>query len=404
MATFRVEAPTPITRKRLFLLCLLAAVGLGVLIWQWQPPTPSARKAARIAAADRLAESGSAPAAIQELRSLIVADPDSADAYASLGSAYVAEGNYSLAVQPLEMAASLSPNLPHIQCRLADAYLHTRDREAAVKSIQAALKQEPTCPRAHLVAGEQWLRDDDLPHALADFREAARLAPGSPLAFQRAGYILLELDRPAEAEKLLLDGLSAGPNDIGLHVQLGRLYALRSTDPAALNLAEAHYLRALPGNPNAAPVKASLGEVAMQAGKPEDARRWWEAALKENRNETKALYGLGQMLLTSGKKSEGQALLKRYAAVQKFQREVTALRMQTTTRPTRELRLRFARLALDNGQVDQAERQLTVLLREYPADPVVRSLQGDLYLLQQRDEDAQREYRLASALPVEPAH
>src|SRR5436190_1845656 len=159
--------------------------------------------------------------------------------------------------------------------------------EAAVRSIQAALKREPGCARAHLVAGEQWLRDDDLTHALADFREAARLAPASPVAFQRAGYILLDLDRPVEAEKVLLDGLRAGPDDIGLHVQLGRLYALRGTDRAALALAESHYLRALPGNPNAAVVKASLGEVAMQAGKPEEARRWWESALQENRNESK---------------------------------------------------------------------------------------------------------------------
>jgi predicted Zn-dependent protease len=141
----------------------------------------------------------------------------------------------------------------------------------------------------------------------------------------------------------------------------------------------------------------------MQAGKTEEARRWWEAALQENRNQGKALYGLGQMLLASGKQTEGQALLKRYAAAQKFQREVTALRMQTTTRPTRELRLRFTRLALDAGQVQEAERQLSALVREYPADPVIRNLQGDLCMLQQRAGDAQREYHLASALPPEPA-
>jgi predicted Zn-dependent protease len=381
----------------------LAAAGLGVLAWQRLPPSPQARQTARITAANRLVETGAASTAVQQLRSLIVADPASAPAYASLGGAYIAQGSYDLAVQPLEMAASLSPDLPHLQCRLADAYLHTRDRDAAVRSIQTALKQEPDCARAHLVAGEQWLRDDDLTHALADFREAARLAPGSPLAYQRAGYILLELDRAAEAEKLLLDGLRAGPNDIGLHVQLGRLYALRISDPASLTRAESHYLRALPGNPNAAVVKASLGELATQAGKPGEARRWWEDALREDPSEAKALYGLGQMLLASGKKTEGQALLKRYASARKFQRQVTDLRMQTATRPTRELRLRFAQLALNSRQTQEAERQLSALLREYPADPVVRNLQGDLYMLQQRVEDAQREYRLASALPPEPA-
>jgi len=403
MAALRTEASSPIKLKRLLVLFLLAGTGAGVLAWQRLTAGPQAGAAARIAAAERRMEAGATAAAIEDLRALIVSDPSSADSYSALGDAYLSEERYDQAVQPLEMAAALTPDRAHIHCRLADAYLHTRDRDAAVGSIQAALKQEPNCPRGHLVAGEQWLRDDDLTRALAEFREAARLAPGSPLAFQRAGYILLDLDRPAEAEKVLLEGLRADQDNIGLHVQLGRLYALRSSDPAALTLAESHYLRALQGNPNAATVKASLGEVALQAGKKEDARRWWERALEENRNEMKALYGLGQMLLTSGKRAEGQALLKRYATAQKFQREVTALRMQTTTRPTKALRLRFARLSLDAGHADEAERQLAVLLREYPADPVVRGLQGDLYMLQQREEDAQREYRLASALPPDRA-
>src|SRR5437879_6305515 len=118
MAAFRADTLAPIKRKRLLSLCLLAAAGLGVLAWQRLPPTPRAREAARIAAADRLAETGAVPAAVQELRSLIVTDPASADAYASLGSAYLAEGSYDLAVQPLEMAASLSPDRPHVLCRL----------------------------------------------------------------------------------------------------------------------------------------------------------------------------------------------------------------------------------------------------------------------------------------------
>src|SRR5262249_21230965 len=134
-------------RKRLLLLCLLAAAGLAVLAWQRLPPSPRAREAERIASADRLVESGDVPRAVQQLRSVIVAAPPSAEAYATLGGAYLAEGSYERALQPLEMAASLSPDLPHLQCRLADAYLHTRDRDAAVRSIQAALKREPDCAR-----------------------------------------------------------------------------------------------------------------------------------------------------------------------------------------------------------------------------------------------------------------
>lgn len=404
MAVVQVGKPKPKSGKRLLFLSLLAMVGLAAVVWQRLPPSPAAKEAARIAAADRLTEGGAAPAAVEQLKSLIVANPGSAQAYLALGNAYLAQGRYDLAVQPLEMASSLAPEPAHVECRLADAYLHTRDRDAAVRSIQTALKREPTCARAHLVAGEQWLRDDDLTHALADFREAARLAPDSPLAYQRAGYVLLELDRGAEAEQILLAGLRVGPDDVGIHLQLGRMYALRTTDPQAQAQAEAHYLRALPGNPDPAAIEASLGEIAMNQGKRDDARRWWDAALRDNRNEGKALYALAQLFISSGKKAEGQALLKRYAGVRSFQQEMSALRMQTTTRPTRALRLSLARKALDAGQLDAAERQLAPLVAEFPADPVIRNLQGDLYLLQQREDDAQREYSLASALPPEPVH
>lgn len=391
-------------RRRLLLLCLTAAVALGVLVWQRLPPSPEAVRAARISAAGKLIEKGETARAIQELRALLIAHPSSHEAYEALADAYMAEGSYDLAVQPMEMAAALAPDLPHLQCRLAEAYLHSRDRDAAVRSIQSGMKSEPNCARTHLVAGEQWLRDDDLTRALAAFREAIRLAPGAATAYQRAGYVLLELDRPEEAEKVLAEGLRVDPDNIGLHVQMGRFFALRASDLASLARAKEHYVRALIGNPDAAAVKSSLGEVAMQAGKPDEARKWWSDALEENRNDAKALYGLGRLLISSGKRAEGQALIKRYAAVQKFQREMSALRMQTSTRPTRELRLRFARLALDAGQADTAERQLTVLLREYPADRLTRSLQGDLYMLQRRADDAAREYRIAASLPVEPAH
>jgi tetratricopeptide (TPR) repeat protein len=249
------------------------------------------------------------------------------------------------------------------------------------------------------VAGEQFLRDDDLTRSLAEFREAIHQAPHVAVAYQRAGYILLELSRHDEADALLQQGLQVAPGNIGIHLQLGRLYAARPSLPGALDKAEEHYLQALESNPNVAEVYAALGTLARQQGRATDAERFWRQALQANRNESAALYGLGQLLLAAGKRKEAEPLLQRYRLVQQFQREVADLRMKTAIRKSYDLRLRLARMAMDAGNYEEADRQLTPLLRERPDDPQIRSLMGELCLALQRPEDAQMEFRVASALP-----
>jgi len=385
--------------RRLCILLVLAASGLGALVWlNWAPPSGERAARQQIDAA-ALVERGDLDAGIARFNALILTDPANARLYGGLGHAYLLRNNYGQALQPLEAAWGMDPNLPHIDCELADVYVHVRDRDAALRALERARAKSPGCPHAQLVAAEQSLRDDDLTKALAGFQEAIRAAPHLALAYQRAGYTLHEMDRREEAEKVLLQGLGVAPGDAGIHLQLGRLYAAQPGKSGALAKAEEHYRSALENNPNPAEVYSSLGKTAQLQGHLKDAREYWTMALRINRNEGTALYGLAQLLLADKKKDEARLLLERHRMVQGFQREITELRAKAAMQGDPAVRLRLARLSIDAGHADEAERQLSVLVRERPEDPRVRALNGELLMLQQRPDEAKLEFRLANGLP-----
>lgn len=385
--------------KRLFALALIASAGLAVLIWQHRPHSSRELRIQTYREASALVEAGQLDAGIERYRALALSNPEDSRPYGGLGHAYLLRGRYDQALQPLETAWYLNPEQPHLACELADVYVHLRDRDAAVAFVARALQLTPDCAHAHLVAGEQSLRDDDLTRALAEFRAAAKIAPHTAIAYQRAGYILLELSRADEAAKVLEQGLGVAPDNIAIHLQLGRLYAARPSVSGALDRAQQHYQQALANNPNASDVYAALGNIARQRGRTQDAERMWRNALRLNRNESGALYGLSQLWLAAGKEKEAAPLLRRYREVQQFQRQVTDLRTKTAMRKSLDLRLRLTRLSLDAGYFDEAERQLTALLRERPDDAQVRALMGELCLALARPEEAELEFRVASALP-----
>ena len=385
--------------KRLSALFLVAFAALAMLLWQHRPQTARERQQGALERATALIENGKPDEAVPLLTGLILREPGNARLFATLGHAYLIQGRYDLALQPLETAWSLETEQPHLACELADAYVHLRDRSAANAFIETALKRNPTCPHAHLVAGEQYLRDDDLTRALAEFRESIRIAPHAAIAYQRAGYILRELSRSDEAEKVLQQGLQVAPDNVAIQLQLGRLYAARPSVPGALDQAAEHYRAAIQGNPNSAEIYAALGTIARQQKRLADAEQLWRRALRSNRNEATALYGLGQLLLSAGKKQAAEPLLRHYREVQQFQRKVADLRTKTAIRRSMDDRFQLARLSMAAGTYDEADRQLTALLRERPDDAEVRAMMGELCLALQRPEEAQLEFRIASSLP-----
>jgi len=381
-------------RVLLFLVAVAGGLGVAVALALFRPGLPREP----LPRADALLERGDHAAAEAAYRDLVVREPGNAAAYAGLGNAWLLQGRYEEAVQPLETAVALAPDRPHIYCQLADAYVQLREREPALAALKESLRRDPDCAHARLVAGEQWLRDDDLTKALEEFRAALRLAPDLAPAYQRAGYVLIELGRHDEAEDVLTRGLKVAPHRPDLHMQLGRLYLKRPQDPEAQKKADAHYRQALQGNPQLADVQAALGTLEKRRGNASGAQRWWEAALKTNRNQAEALFGLADLVRAAGDTSRADSLFRRYQEVQQFRQEVGRLRTQAAVRRDKALRLKLASLSLEAGLTDEAERQLAALLREAPEDPKVRELRGELYLARERPREAKLEFELANRL------
>lgn len=385
-------------RRLLVLLIVLAALAGVVVLRQrlTRPPGPGAGPAD---AARRLAQEGNDPGAVDQWKQAIMAEPANGDYYGELGNAYLNLRRYDQAASVLEMAAYFQPERPHVFCQLAQALVEEYRRDDALKALKTALEKTPDCPLALSVKGEQLLRDDNLTDALAAFQRVIQVAPDFPLAYQKAGYILLSTHRLDEARPILERGLTLSPSDPGVHALLGELFAQQS-GPALQELAEQHFKLALEKNPEAAKAHAALGKLCLRKGDLPQAREHYSAALVLQPSLEEALYGMAQVSRREGKQEDAARYLREMEAGQKVARAVGELQARAAARPDDvDLRLRIARLCMDNLLVKEARRALDEAVRLDPGRKEARELRARWFLNSGLPERARREFAVAELLP-----
>jgi protein O-mannosyl-transferase len=151
----------------------------------------------------------------------------------------------------------------------------------------------------HLMLGNALAERGDLQAALREYQEAIRLSPTEPSAWQRAGAVLTQLNKPAEAIPLLGKAMQLAPawpeprRQLGLALLAqGRVAEARAvllelvplmprTAEAQRDLADmlsqgqltaeaiAHYREALRLKPDFAPVLSNLAWLRATAARPE---------------------------------------------------------------------------------------------------------------------------------------
>jgi predicted Zn-dependent protease len=313
---------------------------------------------------------------------------------------YLLQKSLPAAIQALETACYLAPRNAEPRMRLAQAYVDVRSYEEARRAIDEAIRLDPKSAYALSVRGELLLRQDRLKDSLVDFRAAIQLDPEFILAYLKAGFILNELQRSAEAIQVLEAGLKRDPNNPGLHFQLAESYFSQPQNPKATELAEQQYRLALPNNPSVANVYARLGELAQRRGDDAAAREQWEEALRLSSTETTALYGLAQLEARAGNRTRSAELTRRLTSIRSSLAQLNELQAKTETDPRNAaLAIRAVRLALTGRLYAEASRQIERAVRWNPDNRALRELRGQLYLEQGKLEDARAEFAVAERLP-----
>ena len=377
---------------------LILVLALGTARFFLMPRPGPGASAAREAA--RLAEGGNQSQAIPYWKQAVLQEPGNGDYYGELGNAYLESGKPDLAVVALQMAAYFQPQRPHVFCQLAQALVEERRRDDALESVETALKLTPDCPLALSVKGEQALRDDNLNDALLAFERVLKIQPDNRLAYQKLGYILLSTQRYEEARQVLERGLKREPSDPGLHALLGEVYSQKAQDTTSQSLAEQHFLQAGHNNPEEASARTDLGKLYLRMGRIADAETQYRRALELRPYMGDALYGMAQVCRRQGRSGPAESYLHLLTQGQQMERTVRDLQARAMSDRTNvPLRLRIARICLDNGLLKEARRTLDELIAMAPDQREARELRARWFALSGMSERASSEAALASRLP-----
>jgi tetratricopeptide (TPR) repeat protein len=182
-------------------------------------------------------------------------------------------------------------------------------RAAALEEYVAAQRYSAERPESHLNLGLLALRRGDPGAAEKLYREA--LAPDFPPAYVNLADLLRAQGREQEAERVLREGLSRAPRSAELHHALGLLHVRRQRYDAGL-AALAQAARRAPENARYQYVHA----VALHdRGKPREAVKVLEAALRRNPVDRDVLVALAQYEAGLGKREAALAHARKLVAL-----------------------------------------------------------------------------------------
>ncbi len=250
-------------------------------------------------AAQSAQEAGSLDLAAREYLKVIQLRPDAAEAYASLGLVYNAEGEFAESARTLSKAEKLKPGLPGVSLYLGVDYVKQRQAARAIPYLREAVRLEPTNKQAQTWLSTALWEDGQTKAALAQFRNASLRSPSDPV-------LLLDLGKAYhkaadQGIERVLAGAKGGPL---LHQVYGDIYK----DERTWQNARAHYYRALDQDPRWPGARFGLGEVDLRTGKLDDAAQHYRQELQSNPGSAASLARLAEIALLQGKPEDALAL------------------------------------------------------------------------------------------------
>ena len=300
---------------------------------------------------------------ITEFRKATESDPNLADAFVNLGSAYMEKHDYGAAIAPLKRALELSPDLlvahqligfallaqgysaeaiPHLQRvgaldALGIAQIETNQLTEAVSSFTAALAQRPGDPDLLYYLGHAsgLLSKDAIDTLLATHPDSAR-------AHQALAENYFVLRQMPQAEKDYQEALRLRPDLPGLHLELGQVYANSAQWPKA----EAEFraeCKLRPGNAEAA---YRLGAALLQQGRAHEALPELKRSNELKPEMPETLYSLGKAASLDGDSATAeQAWLK-------------VIELEKTTSLAAQAHFGLAGLYRKQGKTAQAQHEM----------------------------------------------
>ncbi|KAI9496461.1 hypothetical protein BDB00DRAFT_869402 [Zychaea mexicana] len=207
-------------------------------------------------------EQGNLAAAIKQFEDALAINPTDPDIYYHRGQVNYISGNYENAAKDYSKSISLDDSFVYAHIQLGVAQYKLGRIAAAMSTFQDdALKLFPQSSEVHNYFGELLIEQQNLPQALEMFTKAIALDQSSPLPYINKAMLTYQVMRePDEAIRLCKIALQVDP----------------ACDAAV----------------------ASLAQILLEQGKPEEALKYYETAIDLARTETEIEHAISYVEAT----------------------------------------------------------------------------------------------------------
>lgn len=238
----------------------------------------------------------------------------------------------------------------------------------------------PQTAREFFDTGSAQQRAGNLAAAEKSFRDSLRLAPENVAAMGNLAIVLSQQGKHAEAIELYRQALEKRPNSPPLLLSLGiAQYRIGDCVAAIGSLSQ------VPSNLQARELSALC---LFETGEYARAASGFESLIKDQGEQPRLLYALGQVLLKMNREKEAERVLKR---------------MFELSPGSPEIHLLLAQAAMNRQQWDEALRELDVSQKGNPDLPLLRFWRASVLEKLGRTDEAIQLYREeAAARPLDP--
>ncbi|MGC1482727.1 MAG: tetratricopeptide repeat protein [Candidatus Acidiferrum sp.] len=304
----------------------------------------------------------------------------------NLGILLASEKQYHAAQLELEQADALQPEIADVLYNLGQVYLRTGDSAKAELVLDRALKLKPDSSETLYVLAQVYQQQNRSVDALDVLVRAHKLAPQNTDVIFLLARVSMTQNYFEDAIPLLESGLKIAPKRADLHAALGESYFMSGKEEKAIE--EFKSLVAL--DPSARSY-AFLGLSYRHLGRFDEARKYFEAGLKQDPHNASCLFNMGYIEERQGNHARADVLLQEALrskpdlpeamlelanlriASKKFQEAEVLLRRYV--KASREPSSGYYKLAMVERslhQMDAAQRDLGVfqtLSKDAPAGP-----------------------------------
>ncbi len=255
--------------------------------------------------------------------------------------------DYSSNVRLWSSTMEAAPNNARAANSLAASYLAANKPGEAIAPARRALELEPNFYSAHVNLGTALKQTGDLEGALTEFRHSLELKPNAKVR-SRLGKLLIELDRPENAERQFTRALAKNPDIAEARVGLAQAQiALKHYKAASKTL-----LSLVERDPTQVDAWFMLGLVRLELERPERAVEAFERAVELDPERKQAWTHLAQL---SVKLRRPERAAQAFGHVAKL--DPTNLSAQ----------LDHGRALAATGQLNETVRVLRALLAKQPS-------------------------------------